>query len=102
MKLATYVGHAGERVGVVDGDHIYDMQGTMEACRLGDPATVTDMITLLASGEAGLEGARASFEWAKNKNGSELKIPLHTVTLRAPLALPRQADVPGGKLRQPH
>ena len=88
MKLATYVGHAGERVGVVDGDHIYDMQGAMEACRLGDPATVADMITLLAAGEAAMEGVRAAFEWAKNKNGPELKIPLHEVTLRAPLPCP--------------
>ena len=57
MKLATYEGHAGERVGVVDGDHIYDILGTIEACRLADPATVTDMLTLLAAGEAGLEGS---------------------------------------------
>ena len=88
MKLATYVGHAGERVGVVDGDHIYDMQGAMEACRLGDPATVADMVTLLGAGETAMEGVRASFDWAKNKNGPELKIPLHDVTLRAPLPSP--------------
>ena len=46
------------------------------------------MVTLLAAGEAGMEGVRASFEWARNKNGPELKIPLHSVTLRAPLPSP--------------
>ena len=35
-----------------------------------------------------MEGVRASFDWAKNKNGPELKIPLHSVTLRAPLPSP--------------
>jgi len=88
MKLATYVGSAGVRVGVVDGDHIYDIRGAMEACGLGDPATVADMVTLLGAGEAAMEGVRAAFEWAKNKNGPELKIPLHSVTLRAPLPSP--------------
>ena len=88
MKLATYEGDAGERVGVVDGDHIYDIPGAIEACRLADPATAADMRTLLEAGEAGLEGVRAAFEWAKNKNGPELKIPLHYVTLRAPLPCP--------------
>ena len=91
MKLATYIGNAGERVGVVDGDHIYDMQGAMEACRLGDPATVADMITLLDSGEAGMDGVRASFEWAKNKNGSELKIPLHSCHLARASALSQES-----------
>ncbi len=88
MKLATYVGSAGDRVGVVDGDHIYDIRGAMEACGSGDPATVADMVTLLGAGEAAMEGVRAAFEWAKNKNGPELKIPLHSVTLRAPLPSP--------------
>lgn len=88
MKLATYEGHSGERVGVVDGDHIYDILATVEACKLADPATVTDMRTLLEAGEAGMEGVRASFAWARNKNGPDLKIPLHSVTLRAPLPCP--------------
>ena len=88
MKLATYVGSAGVRVGVVDGDHIYDIRGAMEACGLGDPATVADMVTLLGAGEAAMEGVRAALEWAKNKNGPELTIPLHSVTLRAPLPSP--------------
>ncbi len=88
MKLATYVGNAGERVGAVDGDHIYDLQGAMEACRLGDPASVADMLTLLGAGEAAMEGVQASFDWARNKNGPELKIPLHEVTLKAPLPCP--------------
>ncbi|MCZ0941311.1 MAG: fumarylacetoacetate hydrolase family protein [Caldilineaceae bacterium] len=88
MKLATYVGSAGVRVGVVDGDHIYDIRGAMEACGLGDPATVADMVTLLGAGEPAMEGVRAALEWAKNKNGPELTIPLHGVTLRAPLPSP--------------
>ena len=70
------------------GTTIYDIRGAMEACRLGDPASVADMVTLLGAGEAAMEGVRASFEWAKNKNGPELKIPLHSVTLRAPLPSP--------------
>ena len=88
MKLATYSGRAGERVGVVDGDHVYDILGTIEACRLADPATVSDMRTLLEAGEAGLEGVRAALAWVKEKNGPELKIPLHEVTLLAPLPCP--------------
>ena len=88
MKLATYVGHAGERVGAVEGDHIYDLRGAMEACRLGDPASVADMLTLLGAGEAAMEGVQATLDWARNKNGPELKIPLHEVTLKAPLPCP--------------
>ena len=88
MKLATYIGHAGERVGIVDGDHIYDIFGAAEACRLADPATLTDMRTLLDAGQSALDDARAAFEWATNKSGPELKIPLHQVTLRAPLPCP--------------
>ena len=88
MKLATYVGQFGERIGVVDGDLIYDLLGSMEATGLGERAWAADMLSLLAAGQDGLEAARASFEWARNKNGPELKIPLHYATLRAPLPCP--------------
>ena len=88
MKLATYVGQIGERIGVVDGDLIYDLLGSMEATGLGERAWAADMLSLLAAGQDGLEAARASLEWARNKNGPELKIPLHYATLRAPLPCP--------------
>ena len=88
MQLATYEGLDGVRVGVVDGDHIWDLTAAAEASGLVDTADVADMRALLEAGEAGLDAVRATTMWATNNNRSDLKVPLLEVTLLAPLPCP--------------
>ena len=88
MQLATYEGLDGVRVGVVDGDHIWDLTAAAEASGLVDTADVVDMRALLEAGEAGLDAVRATTMWATNNNRSDLRVPLLEVTLLAPLPCP--------------
>ncbi len=88
MQLATYEGLEGVRVGVVEGDQMWDLMAMAEASGLVDTADVADMRALLEAGEAGLDGVRATSMWATNNNRSDLRVPLHEVTLLAPLPCP--------------
>ena len=88
MQLATYEGLDGVRVGVVDGEHIWDLTAAAEASGLVDTADVADMRALLEAGEAGLDAVRATTMWATNNKRSDLKVPLLEVTLLAPLPCP--------------
>ncbi len=88
MQLATYEGLDGVRVGVVEGDQIWDLAAAAEASGLVDTADVTDMRALLETGEAGLDAVRATTMWATNNNRSDLSVSLQEVTLLAPLPCP--------------
>ena len=88
MQLATYEGLDGVRVGVVEGDQIWDLAPAAEASGLVDTADVTDMRALLETGEAGLDAVRATTMWATNNNRSDLSVSLQEVTLLAPLPCP--------------
>ena len=88
MQLATYEGLEGVRVGVVEGDQIWDLTAMAEASGLVDTADVADMRALLEAGEAGLDGVRATQMWATNNNRSDLRVSRHEVTLLAPLPCP--------------
>jgi len=88
MQLATYEGLEGVRVGVVEGDQIWDLTAMAEASGLVDTADVADMRALLEAGEAGLDGVRATQMWATNNNRSDLRVLRHEVTLLAPLPCP--------------
>ena len=88
MQLATYEGLEGVRVGVVEGDQIWDLTAMAEASGLVDTADVADMRALLEAGEAGLDGVRATQMWATNNNRSDLSVLRHEVTLLAPLPCP--------------
>ena len=88
MQLATYEGLDGVRVGVVDGEHIWDLTAAAEASGLVDTADVADMRALLEAGEAGLDAVRATSMWATNNNRSDLRVPRLEVTLLAPLPCP--------------
>ncbi len=88
MQLATYEGLDGVRVGVVDGEHIWDLTAAAEASGLVDSADVADMRALLEAGEAGLDAVRATSMWATNNNRSDLRVPRLEVTLLAPLPCP--------------
>jgi 2-keto-4-pentenoate hydratase/2-oxohepta-3-ene-1,7-dioic acid hydratase in catechol pathway len=68
MRLITYQSDSGPRLGVVRGDSILPVPGL-------------DMLTLIESGEVGLERARAA-------SGSPLS--LASLTLLAPLLVPRR------------
>ncbi len=88
MQLATYEGFEGVRVGVVEGDQIWDLMAMAEASGLVDTADVADMRALLEAGETGLDGVRATQVWATNNNRSDLRVLRHEVTLLAPLPCP--------------
>lgn len=88
MQLATYEGLDGVRVGVVEGNQIWDLTAAAEASGLIDVADVADMRALLETGEAGLDAVRATSMWATNNNRSDLSVPLQEVTLLAPLPCP--------------
>ena len=88
MQLATYEGLDGVRVGVVEGEQIWDLAAAAEASGLVDTADVTDMRALLETGEAGLDAVRATTMWATNNNRSDLSVSLQEVTLLAPLPCP--------------
>ena len=76
------------RVGVVDGEHIWDLTAAAEASGLVDTADVVDMRALLEAGEAGLDAVRATTMWATNNRRSDLRVSLLDVTLLAPLPCP--------------
>lgn len=88
MKLATYAGPAGERVGVVVGNQIYDLAACIQASAQGDPSMAVDMQALLAAGVAGLNSAQAAISWAQENGDSTAALPLDQITLHAPLPCP--------------
>ena len=88
MILATYQTDGGnDAVGIVDGDIMFDLAAGAE--RAGeDPLPFTSMISLMESGEAGLDRAR---EVAQRFAGDDDLIqPLAKLSLRSPVPVPAQ------------
>ena len=83
MKLATYVGDGGPRVGLVKGDRILDLAAAAQAAGR-DPSPFASMLALIDSDDAGLALARELGE----RGGPSA--PLATTRLLAPLPEPRQ------------
>jgi 2-keto-4-pentenoate hydratase/2-oxohepta-3-ene-1,7-dioic acid hydratase in catechol pathway len=75
MRLLTYSGPLGTRIGAVRGDRIVDLN-----------AVAPDMLSLIAQGAEGLAHARAAVEAAEE----DVTLPLTAVTLLAPIPRPRK------------
>ena len=88
MKLATYAGAHGQRVGAVVDDEIYDVAACMRAAGEGDSALAADMLTLLGAGEGALDAARSAVAQAQESADPALSRILSEVTLSAPLPCP--------------
>ena len=71
MKLVTYTHGGRTAVGVIDGDHVVDLQS-------GDPGIPSDMVTLLDGGASMIERARGAIASGK-------RVAVSDVTLEAPL-----------------
>jgi len=88
MKLASYQsGTSGERVGAVVGDQIFDLADSLAASGVGEPALASNMLSLLAAGEQGLDAARKALDWAQQR-GTETARSLKEIKLLAPLPCP--------------
>src|ERR1044071_8598879 len=87
MKLATYqAGNGSQLVGAVVGAQIYDLAASLKLSG-GDAAVASDMLTLIGSGERGLDAARKALDWAQSK-GAETAKSLSAVKLGPPLPVP--------------
>ncbi len=74
MKLATFSHDDSTRIGVVDGDQVFDLASS-------DADLPDNMLSLLEAGPGGLERASAAC-------ASAIRIPLADVHLEAPIARP--------------
>lgn len=89
MRLVTYLGSDGERVGAVLGSAIVDLHHWGQQAGANMPAT---MLQLIQDGEQGLQAARAALAAAPKSEepGSPGIVPLHGTRLLAPLPHPRR------------
>ena len=88
VKLATYIQGNSDRVGVVDGDQVYDLASCLQASGKGDPSTAASVSGILASGPGAIESASEAVAWAQAQGGEELAQNIHQVKLRAPIPHP--------------
>ena len=84
MKLVRYDKNGALRLGVLDGEHVVDL---LEACPVGTPpallAALSDMVKLVAAGEAGLHAARAALDHARRSGAG--RSPVGKTKLAAPI-----------------
>ncbi|QRP48549.1 fumarylacetoacetate hydrolase family protein [Amycolatopsis sp. FDAARGOS 1241] len=76
MLLITFAGPGGDRLGIQAGSDIVDVAAAAAECGLDAPATMLDVIRGGATALTALETLLA---------GDPARLPLETVTLRAPL-----------------
>jgi 2-keto-4-pentenoate hydratase/2-oxohepta-3-ene-1,7-dioic acid hydratase in catechol pathway len=82
MKFVRYDRNGAVRVGLLDGEQVYDL---LDAAPTGTPpallAAFADATKLVAAGDEGLTAARAALANAKKGGGT----PLAKVRLKAPI-----------------
>lgn len=88
MKLATYRVDGGQRVGVVDGEEIYDLAASLHLLDAGKAALASTMLSFLAAGQEAHDLAQEALARAAASGDGSLRRPLSTVTLEAPLPAP--------------
>ena len=76
MKLVTYKGEGGDRLGVWEGDEIADLTGA------GRPE--------FASMQALIEGGPAALEAARKAIAMAARVPYDYALLKAPIPVPQQ------------
>jgi 2-keto-4-pentenoate hydratase/2-oxohepta-3-ene-1,7-dioic acid hydratase in catechol pathway len=66
MKLVRYERNGALRLGALDGEHVVDL---LDACPVGTPpallAALSDMVMLVAAGNAGLDAVRSALDNAR-------------------------------------
>jgi 2-keto-4-pentenoate hydratase/2-oxohepta-3-ene-1,7-dioic acid hydratase in catechol pathway len=84
MKLVRYDRNGALRLGALDGEHVVDL---LEASPVGTPpallAALSDMVKLVAAGEAGLHAAHAALEHARRTGAG--RSPAGKAKLAAPI-----------------
>jgi 2-keto-4-pentenoate hydratase/2-oxohepta-3-ene-1,7-dioic acid hydratase in catechol pathway len=84
MKLVRYDRNSALRLGALDGEHVVDL---LEASPVGTPpallAALSDMVKLVAAGEAGLHAAHAALEHARRTGTG--RSPAGKAKLAAPI-----------------
>ncbi|MEX3941109.1 fumarylacetoacetate hydrolase family protein [Paraburkholderia sp. BR10937] len=88
MKLVTFDGEAGRRIGVVslDGGHVIDLDKAYAFLHGTSYAGFADMLALMHAGERGLDHARRMLEHPVD----EAIHPASAVRLQAPVPVPTQ------------
>jgi len=83
MRFVRYDKNGAARLGLLDGDQVYDL---LDAAPGGTPpallAAFSNAVELIASGDDGVNAARAALQAAKKAGGG---MPLAKVRLKAPL-----------------
>jgi 2-keto-4-pentenoate hydratase/2-oxohepta-3-ene-1,7-dioic acid hydratase in catechol pathway len=84
MKLVRYDKNGALRLGMLDGEHVVDL---LDACPVGTPpallAALSDMVKLVAAGEAGLHAVRAALDHARRTGTG--RSPAGKAKLAAPI-----------------
>jgi 2-keto-4-pentenoate hydratase/2-oxohepta-3-ene-1,7-dioic acid hydratase in catechol pathway len=84
MKLVRYDRNSALRLGALDGEHVVDL---LEASPVGTPpallSALSDMVKLVAAGEAGLHAAHAALEHARRTGTG--RSPAGKAKLAAPI-----------------
>jgi 2-keto-4-pentenoate hydratase/2-oxohepta-3-ene-1,7-dioic acid hydratase in catechol pathway len=83
MRLATFAGNAGARLGAIAGEDIVDL-----ALACGDTQFPATMLGLLDRGEKGLAAAGQALRHALEDRPSGVVLPLRSVQLLAPVQRP--------------
>ncbi|MCW8087105.1 fumarylacetoacetate hydrolase family protein [Sabulicella glaciei] len=88
MRLLSFEGEGGPRVGAALGDSVVDLAAALAALG-GDAAAIPgDMTAFLARGEAATVAAARALAFAARGENAALRRPLSSVTLLAPVPRP--------------
>ncbi|MEX1020388.1 MAG: fumarylacetoacetate hydrolase family protein [Litorilinea sp.] len=79
---------AGDRVGVVVDDKLYDLAACLAASEAGETGLAYSIRALLAAGPRGLEAAQKAADWAVAHAGPEIIFDVSSTVLRPPLPAP--------------
>ena len=88
MRLLSFRGEAGPRLGAALGPEVVDLAAALAALDAGAPALPADMAAFLALGDAGIVAALRALAFAARGENAALRRPLASVTLLAPVPRP--------------
>lgn len=88
MRLLSFRGGAGPRLGAALGSEVVDLAAALAALDAGAAALPADMTAFLALGDAGMVAVLRALAFAARPENAALRRPLSGVTLVAPVPRP--------------
>lgn len=107
LRVCLYDAGAGNRVGTIDGDRVYDLHrccvGQMargrssgEARQLAETLVPDDLGQFISGGDAALSAAREAVDWAEAQGDEGLFLATSAVRLKAPILPSTKVACMGG------